>query len=180
MTKEQKIKLHTAMLSDNEHRCNSLNNYIHTDEYLTAEVVKVVEEIVAAATKELQEENERLKTDYKVLSCSVGDFGELQENLEEEQRKNNGLEEQISILLSCKNCPDNKGGYICEKEYNDKCIAQKIQYIKELQEEVNNLNGIITAQKSALDKEYAINAQLQEQIEEFKKCENCKHFPILI
>ena len=58
MTKGQKIKLHTAMLSDNEHRCNSLNNYIHTDEYLTAEVVKVVEEIVAESTKELQEKSD--------------------------------------------------------------------------------------------------------------------------
>ena len=45
------------------------------------------------------------------------------------------LEKQISILLSCKDCPDNKGGYICEKEYNDKCLSQKIQYIKELKEE---------------------------------------------
>jgi len=45
------------------------------------------------------------------------------------------LEEQISVLLSCKNCPENKGGYICKKEYENKCLAQKIQYIKELQEE---------------------------------------------
>lgn len=55
MTKEQKIKLHSAMCNDNEHQCNRLNNYIHTDEYLTAEVVKVVEEIVDEATKEQQE-----------------------------------------------------------------------------------------------------------------------------
>lgn len=54
--------------------------------------------------KKLQEENEQLKTDYKVLSCSVGDFGELQENLEEEQRKNNGLEEQIEKMKCCGNC----------------------------------------------------------------------------
>ena len=45
------------------------------------------------------------------------------------------LEKKISILLSCKNCPENKGGLICQKEYEDKCLAQKIQYIKELQEE---------------------------------------------
>ena len=37
-----------------------------------------------------------LKTDYEVLSCSVGDFGELQEKLEEEQRKNNGLSDNLS------------------------------------------------------------------------------------
>lgn len=42
------------------------------------------------------------------------------------------LENKISILLSCKNCPENKGGYICEKEYEGKCLSQKTQYIKEL------------------------------------------------
>ena len=46
------------------------------------------------------------------------------------------LEKKISILLSCKNCPNNKGGYICEKEYEGKCLSQKTQYIKELQEEI--------------------------------------------
>lgn len=50
------------------------------------------------------------------------------------------LEKQISILLSCKDCPENKGGYICEKEYNDKCLSQKIQYIKELKEEIIKRN----------------------------------------
>ena len=55
MTEELLKKLHTAMCNDNEHQCNRLNNYIHTDEYLTAEVVKVVREIVEEATKELQE-----------------------------------------------------------------------------------------------------------------------------
>lgn len=51
------------------------------------------------------------------------------------EKENAELEEQISVLLSCKDCPENKGGYICEKEYNDKCLTQKIQFIKELQEE---------------------------------------------
>lgn len=45
------------------------------------------------------------------------------------------LEEKISVLLSCKSCPENKGGWICAKEYENKCLAQKIQYIKELEEE---------------------------------------------
>ena len=45
------------------------------------------------------------------------------------------LEEKISVLLSCKNCPENKGGLLCQKEYENKCLAQKIQFIKELQEE---------------------------------------------
>lgn len=51
------------------------------------------------------------------------------------------LEEKISILLSCKNCPENKGGYICVKEYENKCLAQKIQHIKELQEEIAELKS---------------------------------------
>ena len=45
---------------------------------------------------ELEKENEKLKTDYEVLSCSVGDFGELQDKLEEEQRKNNGLSDNLT------------------------------------------------------------------------------------
>lgn len=64
------------------------------------------------------------------------------------------LEKRISVLLSCKNCPDNKGGLICQKEYEDKCLAQKIQYIKELKEE---------------------NAELKEQTKKMKCCGNCKH-----
>lgn len=53
----------------------------------------------------------------------------------EEEKRIVELKEKISNLLSCRNCPDNKGGYICQKEYEDKCLAQKIQYIKELKEE---------------------------------------------
>lgn len=51
------------------------------------------------------------------------------------------LKKEMSVLLSCSNCPENKGGYICEKEYNDKCLAQKIEYIKELNEEIAELRG---------------------------------------
>ena len=50
-------------------------------------------------------------------------------------KANEELEEKISVLLSCKNCPENKDGLICQKEYEGKCLAQKIQYIKELKEE---------------------------------------------
>jgi hypothetical protein len=49
------------------------------------------------------------------------------------------FERKISVLLSCKNCPENKGGLLCQKEYEDKCLTQKIQYIKELKEENNVL-----------------------------------------
>ena len=50
-------------------------------------------------------------------------------------KENVELEEKISVLLSCKNCSENKGGLICQKEYENKCLAQKIEFIKELQEE---------------------------------------------
>ena len=48
------------------------------------------------ALKDFEKENAKLKTDYEVLSCSVGDFGKLQDELEEEQRKNNGLSDNLT------------------------------------------------------------------------------------
>ena len=51
-------------------------------------------------------------------------------------KANEELEQKISVLLSCKNCPENKDGLICQKEYENKCLAQKIQYIKELKEDL--------------------------------------------
>ena len=48
---------------------------------------------------------------------------------------NEELKEKISVLLSCKNCPENKGGWICAKEYENKCLAQKIVFIQELKKE---------------------------------------------
>ena len=65
------------------------------------------------------------------------------------------LEKEISVLLSCKNCPENKGGLICVKEYDNKCLAQKIEFIKDLQKE---------------------NAELKERIKEMRCCGNCRHF----
>lgn len=53
------------------------------------------------------------------------------------------LKEKISVLLSCKNCPENKGGWLCVKEYENKCLAQKIEFIKELEKEKCELLGII-------------------------------------
>ena len=49
----------------------------------------------------------------------------LQQGFEIICKENKELEEKISILLSCKNCPENKGGWVCAKEYEDKCLAQK-------------------------------------------------------
>ena len=64
------------------------------------------------------------------------------------------LEEKISNLLSCKNCSENKGGFICQKDYEDKCLAQKIQYIKELQEENAELKAQIEIMKCCLSMWY--------------------------
>ena len=61
------------------------------------------------------------------------------ERIAELEKENAELKEKISILLSCKNCPENKGGWICAKEYEDKCLAQKIEFIKELQEQCSIL-----------------------------------------
>ena len=64
-------------------------------------------------------------------------------NLAELKKENSELEEKISVLLSCKNCSENKGGWICAKEYENKCLAQKIEFIKELEKEKCELLGII-------------------------------------
>lgn len=71
------------------------------------------------------------------------------------EKENEQLKKEISVLLSCSSCSENKGGYVCEKEYNDKCLAQKIEYIKELKEEIT---------------------ELKAQNEGLKHCENCKHY----
>ena len=108
---------------------------------------------------ELEKENAELKevheSDKRSLALIAEKGAELEKELKAEKEFNatlrkeideytnshtlcakyKELEKEISILLSCKNCPENKGGYICQKEYEDKCLSQKIQYIKELQEE---------------------------------------------
>lgn len=64
------------------------------------------------------------------------DFIEPREKrIAELEKENAELKEKISVLLSCKNCSENKGGWICVKEYENKCLAQKIEYIKELKKE---------------------------------------------
>lgn len=76
------------------------------------------------------------------------------------------LEKRISILLSCKNCPDNKGGFICQKEYEDKCLAQKIQYIKELAEENAELKEIIS---NDVDKKMYVQLAKKAELADVRK-----------
>lgn len=83
---------------------------------------------------------------------------------EELEKENAELQEKISVLLSCKNCPENKGGWICAKEYENKCLAQKIIYIKELKEENCELLGIIQGKDKVIQELKKENAELKEQI----------------
>ena len=99
LTEEQLKRLHTAMCDDNEHQCNRLNNYIHTDEYLTAEVVQVVREIVAGATEALREKKtqleELLAEQYPDLKQSLEWADQRENELVEENRR---LREQIEKM----------------------------------------------------------------------------------
>ena len=76
------------------------------------------------------------------------------------EKENAELKKEISVLLSCVNCPENKGGYICEKEYNDKCLSQKIEYIKELKEENEDLRNFA----ETLSENHANEWQEQQQV----------------
>ena len=74
-------------------------------------------------------------TDGKNKYFSWGFYKGCVVGLEYNNKQIAELEEKISVLLSCKNCSENKGGLICAKEYENKCLAQKIEFIKELQKE---------------------------------------------
>ena len=91
-------------------------------------------------------------------------------NKEKLKKENAELKEKISVLLSCTNCPENKGGWICEKEYENKCLTQKIVYIKELEEEKCELLGIIQGKDKVIQELEKENAELKEKY--VKECED--------
>lgn len=101
MTEELLKKLHTAMCNVNEHQCNILNNYIHTDKYLTAEVVQVVNEIVAEETKELKEQNKELTLKVSRLESDCDAYNYSQRTYQEEIKE---LKAQIEKMKCCGNC----------------------------------------------------------------------------
>ena len=109
--------------------------------------------------KELEKENEELKERNAKLkemyAHSAREAGTYKQFLELKEKENANLEEKISNLLSCKSCPENKGGLLCQKEYEGKCLLQKIQYIKELKEEI---------------------AELEKELEQAKKVQVVEHF----
>ena len=87
------------------------------------------EEMAEAYANENWEHYEEGQNDSKALKQAY------LAGLNYKNKENAELKEQISFLLSCKNCPENKGGWICAKEYENKCLAQKIECIKELEKE---------------------------------------------
>ena len=69
-----------------QHKVDTLQGFLDHD----------IEYDMDKAIQNLKKENAELKTNYKVLSCSVGDWEELQEKYEKEQRENNGLSDQLA------------------------------------------------------------------------------------
>ena len=94
-------------------------------------------------------------------------------NKEKLKKENAELKEKISVLLSCANCPENKGGWICLKEYEDKCLTQKIEFIKELEEEKCELLGIIQGKDKVIQELEKENAELDCQMNRNKFCYSC-------
>ena len=94
-------------------------------------------------------------------------------NKEKLKKENAELKEKISVLLSCKNCPENKGGWICLKEYKNKCLKQKIEFIKELEEEKCELLGIIQGKDKVIQELEKENAELDCQMNRNKSCYSC-------
>lgn len=101
----------------------------------SAEIIKEMQSKVDT----LQKANAELKADYKVLSCSVGDFDELQEKLEGEQRKNNRLSDQLTkaedLLLrfvELKKKPCAVGHSVNMLLYENAC-AVSAQFLKEIE-----------------------------------------------
>lgn len=86
-------------------------------------------------TEKAQELTIKNVTDGKNKYFSWGFYKGCVVGLEYNNKQITELEEKISVLLSCKKCPEDKGGYICAKEYENKCLAQKIEFIKELKKE---------------------------------------------
>lgn len=139
MTDEEKASirdlLKTADINLSERQTNILCRAFELS------LTKMYEQGLAEGRKEGYEQKRKESKQY--IELLQNEKAELAEDFCKQLEE---LKKEISVLLSCANCPENKGGYICEKEYNDKCLAQKIEHIKEL----------------------------EAQIEDMKCCENCR------
>lgn len=129
------------------------------------EIEKEAEDFLKKSLKVDDDEFDFFKNE---ASCKE-EIKRLTDFVEPREKRIAELEEKISILLSCKNCPENKGGYICEKEYEDKCLAQKIQYIKELKEENAELEKAYNEAEKLLDKQIEATYKLFEENKELKE-----------
>ena len=106
----------------------------------------------------------------------ITETGQVLKMTKEKLKKENAkLQEKISVLLSCTNCPENKGGWICAKEYENKCLTQKIEFIKELEEEKCELLGIIQGKDKVIQELEKENAELTCQMKRNTFCYSCKN-----
>lgn len=124
------------------------------------ELKQEAEEYFKSICGDYNEEYERTEKRHYWVGYDIKDA--YLASAEPREKRISELEEKISILLFCKNCPENKGGYICEKEYEDKCLAQKIQYIKELKEENAELK------KQVEQKQHLADVRLEQSLENYK------------
>ena len=90
---------------------------------------------------ELEKEKAELKTDYEVLSCSVGDFDELQNKLEEEQRKNNGLSDNLTKAKKIIKALLRLWNDVMTEETVKALIAEAEQFLSEVDDD--NIKGRI-------------------------------------
>lgn len=143
---------------------------------IDAEYIRALQKDKGRLTDKVKELEDKIKhlTQHLEPQSMSALFEQVEEEVKQKQRIEE-LEKQISILLSCKDCADNKGGYICVKEYNDKCLAQKIQHIKELQEENAKLQHKVDTLQGFLDRDVGFdnlqkeNAELKERNAELKE-----------
>lgn len=107
------------------------------------------------------------KEELKPIDTSkykITETGQVLKMTKEKLKKENAkLQEKISVLLSCTNCPENKGGWICAKEYENKCLSQKIEFIKEIEEEKCELLGIIQGKDKVIQELEKENAELKRK-----------------
>ena len=87
-------------------------------------------------TKELQKENENLKIDNKILQTAVGDFSDLQDKYDEEQRKNNGLEEQLT-----------------KAKETIKKLCETVRALNNPNTQLTDVNGFLQEAEAFVDKE---------------------------
>ena len=102
-----------------------------------------------------QEDFQRFNSYYHYYWLGYEESAEPRERrIAELEKENAELKEKISVLLSCKNCSENK------------CLTQKIEFIKELEEEKCELLGIIQGKDKVIQELEKENAELKNRNKE--------------